>query len=325
MARAPGEGAFRSLATGLRRAAARPALLGTIWAWHLVLGVAFAVPFFQWLHGATAYRPAADVLAERFSFALLADLQQYDNARVLAMLSAGVGGGLLLATLASPLLAVATLASLRNRALRARELSDAAVSLYWPFLRVIVFGRLAALAGVLIISAALRAVLWPLANSTWEGGWLVAIGIRACAAVIVAVLLLATVDFALVWLCEQRSRKGLRSWVAGLRFAGSHLAMALGLWTGFTLILATAVAVFVALRELTSGGSATLPTVLGVGIALVLQQLFMITRTWLRVGLLGAEQHAFAQAGAFVTAVEATHEQAPRVWDSAPIEDSHHL
>jgi hypothetical protein len=325
MGRASVERPLRSLATGLRRAAARPALLAAIWAWHLVLGVAFAVPFFRWLHEATAYRPAADVLAERFSFALLAELQQYGNAPVLAILSAGVGGGLLIATLASPLLAAATLASLRNPALRARELSDVAVSLYWPFLRVIVFGRLAALAGALMVAAALRAVLWPLSDSSWEGGRLVAIGVRAAAAGIVAVLLLAAVDLALVRLCDQQSRKGLRAWVAGLRFAGSHLALTLGLWTGISLTLAAALAVFVALRELTNAGSATLPTVVVVGIAVILQQVFMVTRTWLRVGLLGAEQHVFAHAGALVTAVDAAREQAPAAWEGTPIEDSRDL
>ena len=286
-----------------------------------MLGAAFAVPFFRWLHEATAYRPVADALAERFSFALLVELQQYDTAPVLAILSAGVAGGLLITTLASPLLAAGTLASLRSPALGARELSDVAVSLYWPFLRVIVFGRLAALAGALIVVAALGAVLWPLSESTWEGGWLVAIGVRAAAAGIVAVILLAAVDFALVRLREQRSREGLRAWAAGLRFAGSHLALTLGLWTGFLLMLAAAVAVFVALRELTSAGSARLPTVLVVGIAVILQQLFMGTRAWLRVGLLGAEQHVFAQADARVPADDAAHET---VWEGAPIEDSRH-
>jgi hypothetical protein len=325
MGRASVERPLRSLATGLRRAAARPALLSAIWAWHLVLGVAFAVPFFRWLYEATAYRPGADVLAERFSFGLLAELQQYDSARVLAILSAGVGGGLLIAALASPLLAAATLAALRNPALRARELSDVAVSLYWPFLRVIVFGRLAALAGTLIVAAALRAVLRPLSDSSWEGGWLVAIGVRAAAAGIVAVLLLAAVDFALVRLCEQQSRKSIRAWVAGLRFVGSHLALTLGLWTGMTVTLAAALAVFVALRELASAASATLPTVLVVGIAVILQQLFMATRTWLRVGLLGAEQHVFAHGDASVTAFDAAPEQPPTMWEGAPMEGSRDL
>jgi hypothetical protein len=321
MALVPRARPVHSLATGLRRAAARPGLLAAIWAWHLVLGAAFAVPFFQWLHEATAYRPAADALAERFSFGLFGELQQYDTAPVLAILSAGVAGGLLITTLATPLLVAATLASLRSPALGARELSDVAVSLYWPFMRVIVLGRLAALAGALIVVAALRAVLWPLSESSWEGGWLVAIGVRAVAACIVAVVLLAAVDFALVRLCQLRSREGLRAWAAGLRFAGSHLALTLALWTGFILLLAAAVAVFVALRELTSIGSANLPTVLVVGMAMILQQLFMGTRAWLRVGLLGAEQHAFAQGDMHVPADDAAPES---VWEGAPIEHSRH-
>jgi hypothetical protein len=319
-ARASGRRLYRALATGLGRAAARPALIGAIWAWHLVLGLALAVPFFQWLQEATAYRPTADVLAQRFSFGLLAELQQYDSVSVLAILSAGVLGGLLVATLASPLFAAATLASLRDAALRARDLGDRAVSCYWPFLRVILFGRLAAVAGAMTVAAALRPVLWPLSQSSWEGGWLLAIGIRVAAAALVAVLMLAAVDFALVRLDEQQSRNGLRAWVAGLRFAGSHLPLTLGLWTGAALLLTAAVAVFVGLREVTTSAFASLPTVLVVGIAVVLQQLFMVTRTWLRLGLLGAEQHAFGQADALVPVADAAPERELPAAGAAAIE-----
>ena len=133
-------------------------------------------------------------------------------------------------------------------------------------------------------------------------------------------LLLAAVDFALVRLSEQRSH-GLRAWAAGLRFAGSHLRLTLGLWAATALLLGAAVAVFVGLRELTSAGSAGLPTVLAVGIAVVLQQLFMLTRTWLRVGLLGAEQHAFAQAYAVAAAAP---EEARPAWEGAAIDEPRH-
>jgi hypothetical protein len=139
-------------------------------------------------------------------------------------------------------------------------------------------------------------MLRPLAESSWEAGWLWVVGIRAAAAGIVAVLLLAAVDFALVRLEEQRSRQAFRAWVAGLRFAGSHAVLTLGLWIGCAALLAAAVGAFVGLREATSVGFASLPTALAVTVAVVLQQLFMLTRTGLRVGLLGAEQHAFALA-----------------------------
>jgi hypothetical protein len=138
------------------------------------------------------------------------------------------------------------------------------------------------------------------------------------------VLLLAAVDFALVRLGEQRSHGGLRAWAAGLRFAGSHLRLTLGLWAAISLLLGAAVAVFVGLRELTSAGSAGLPTVVAVGIAVVLQQLFMLTRTWLRVGLLGAEQHVFAQADAVAADAAAAPEDAPPAGEGAALDETCH-
>ena len=292
----PGGRLFRSLATGARQAGARPGLIGAIWLWHLVLGLTLAVPFFTWLYDATVYRPAADVLAHRFSFGLLAELQQYDSRGMLAIVSAGAAAGLLVATLTSPLVVAATLASLRNRMLSAGELGSVAVSLYWPCLRVIVFGRLAALAAAVAVAVSLRPIVRPLAESSWEAGRLWALGIRGAAAALVAVLLVAAVDFALVRLEEQRSRKGFQAWVAGLRFVGSHAVLTLGLWIGFAAMLAAAITVFVGLREATGAVSTSLPTALAVTVAIVLQQLFMLTRTGLRVGLLGAEQHAFPLA-----------------------------
>jgi len=80
-----------------------------------------------------------------------------------------------------------------------------------------------------------------------------------------------------------------------VRFAFTHPGLTLGLWAGAGVILALAVAVFVALREITSGiTNVTGPVTIGA--AFVLQQVFMLSRTWLRVGLLGAEQDALRGA-----------------------------
>jgi hypothetical protein len=109
-------------------------------------------------------------------------------------------------------------------------------------------------------------------------------------AALVAVLLLAAVDYALVRVEAGRSPGALSAWFAGVRQTITRPALTLGIWAGAGVLLALLIGVYIALRELTTRGSVSVPSVLAVGGAFVLQQGFMFTRTWLRVGLLAAEQ-----------------------------------
>jgi hypothetical protein len=289
-------GALACLLAGLRAAAGRPGLLAAIWGWHLVIGLAVAIPIFRWLYDTTAYRPAADAIADRFSFGLLAELTQADGGSPVGLVLNAFTGGLLLAVVTAPFLLAAALASLRDATLRGRDAGSAATSLYWPFFRVLVFGRAVALAAALATAAALRPALRWLSEGPWEPGLLWALGVRAGAAAVVAVLLFAAVDFALVRLEVDRSRRAFRAWLAGLRFAAvSRIGLTLALWTGAAVFLAVMLALFVALDEFASRGGRSLPAIAGAA-AIALQQAFMLGRTWLRLGLLGAEQQAFEAA-----------------------------
>ena len=282
-----------SLAAGLAAAAARPGLVAMLWSCHLVLGFAITIPMFRWLYDATAFRPAADVIASRFSFGWLAELLQLDNSSMIRILQGGVAGGALIAILASPLLIAATLASLRDGLLRRSALGAAAATFYWPFLRVIVFGRALALAAGGLIAMVLRFALAPLRHATWEGGSFLAGAIQVAGTLLVTMFLLAVVDYALVRLEADRSRAGLRAWLAGLQFALRRPAITHRVWAGAGVILAVAVSIFIAIREVTA---TALPEAFAFAVALAVQQAFMLARTWLRVGLLGAEQHAFERA-----------------------------
>jgi hypothetical protein len=290
--RTGGRGALGSLRRGVRAAARRPGLVTAIWSWHLVLGFALALPLFRWLYAATAYRPEADALAERFSVGGLVDLLQFDNAPVLRMMQAAVGGGLIVAVFASPLLIAATLASVRDASRNRREIGGAVAALYWRFLLVIIAGRVVAVAAAALAATLTGLALAPLSESAWEPGFLWAVAIQAGVAVVVAVLLLAAVDYALVRLEAGRSPGPLSAWLAGVRQAITRPVTTLGVWAGAGAALAFAAGVYILLRELTSPGAVSVPAVVAVGGAFVLQQGFMLTRTWLRVGLLAAEQDA---------------------------------
>jgi hypothetical protein len=289
-------GALASLRRGLRLATGRPGLVTAIWSWHLVLGFALAIPMFRWLHAATANRPEADALAGRFSAGGLVDLLQFDSAPILRIMQGAVAGGLLVAVFVSPLLIAATLASVRDASRDRRAVAAAAAALYWPFLLVILIGRGVALAAAALAATVAGLALAPLSRSAWETGFLWAAVIQAVTAAFVAVLLLGAVDYALVRLEAGRSPGALSAWFAGVRQAVTRPALTLGIWACAGVLLALLIGVYIALRELTTRGSVSVPSVLAVGGAFVLQQGFMFTRTWLRVGLLAAEQDASDRA-----------------------------
>jgi hypothetical protein len=212
-------------------------------------------------------------------------------------MNTAVAGGLLLAVFASPLLLAATLASVRDASRDRRELGAAAVALYWPFLLVIIIVRAVAAAAAGLTAALAGLALAPLSESAWEPGFLWAAVIQAGTAVLVAVLLFAAVDYALVRLEAGRSPGALSAWLAGVREAITRPGLTLGVWAGAGTVLALAVGIYVTLREFTSRGAVAAPSGVALGIAFVLQQAFMFTRTWLRVGLLAAEQDASGRLG----------------------------
>jgi hypothetical protein len=277
-----------SFIDGLRLAAVRPRLVALIWGWHLGLALALAIPMFQWLFRATAFTPAADALAERVSFSLLFELQQYDHASVLGLLQASTAGGMILALVTSPLLMAGALVSLRGQGAPASAVAAAAAPLYWPFLRVLVFGRAIAVIAALLVAGLLRAVLAPLSESGWEPGWLWALAVRSSAALIAGTLLFASVDYALVQLETDGSRAAFRAWSRGFRFAISRPLLSLGLWAAYGAATLTGAIAYLGITTAApASGTEWRYMVVFAGVA-VLQQVFVILRVWLRLGLLAA-------------------------------------
>ena len=273
------------LAAGLRSAAGRPGLLAVIWLWHLALGAALALPVFAWLRAATAHQPAADVLAERWSFPVVGELLQYNQAPLLAMLQSGALGGLAVATATAPLLIALVLRGLGPEAAAGRDLGAAAVRLYWPFLRVLILGRALAFAGAAIVGAAAASAIGPLRTSFGEAGLWLGLALLAGGTLIVGAWLLGACDYALADLAREHGRSAIRAWMRGARCATAHPLATLALWSGSGVLLLLLLVVYTTIAtSLPSAAPWFLP------VAVLVQQLFMLGRTWVRAGLLAAEQ-----------------------------------
>jgi hypothetical protein len=263
-------------------------VLVAIWLWHLLVGAAAAFPMFAWLRNATAYRPAADVLVERWSFGMVAELLQYNQAPIVEMLQSGALAGVALATVAAPLFIALVLRSPGTDAMSSTDLGRAAMRLYWPLLRALLLGRAIALAGIAVAALAVASLVDPLRASLGQAGLWSGLALLLAATAILGLLLLAACDYALVDVAEGRGRSAVRAWLRGARAALTHPIAALLLWGGAGLLLTLLLGVYGLV-------SATLPvgTTPLVVAGVLVQQLFMLGRTWLRVGLLGAERTVF--------------------------------
>ena len=286
--RPPRVHAARALAAGLRTAASQRRVLVAIWSWHLVVAAAAALPMFTWLRSATAHRPAADVLVERWSFGTVSELLQYTEAPILEMLRSGAVAAVALATVAAPLFIALVLRSLGTDAASSTDLGRAAVRMYWPLLRALILGRAVALAGVALTALGVASAMGPLRASLGEAGLWSGLLLLLAATAIVGMLLLAACDYALVEVVERGGRSAVRAWLRGARAALTHPVAAVLLWAGAGVLLAVLLGLYGVISARLPVGTMSL-VVAGV----LVQQLFMLGRTWVRVGLLGAERSVF--------------------------------
>lgn len=281
--------ALPAFAAGLRAVASRPRLIAAVWAWQLVVATALSLPLFRGLVTTTAYTPAADVLLERFSFGLFAELLRASQAPLLAMLQAGAFGGVLIAIVTAPLLLAAIITSIeREGRVMFPELASAAGLFYWPFLRLLVFGRGVGLLAAGLVGGAFSGAMRPVRRSLWEAGRLGAGFVVMGGALVALALFWAAVDYAMIHAVRTGSRRMFAAWRMGLRATFTRPITTLGLWLlAGVLLVALASVLFVVFDPI--------PATSGVLIALafVVLQVFMTVRIGLRVALVGAEAAAW--------------------------------
>jgi hypothetical protein len=275
-----------------------------IWAWQLVVAAAASLPVFRGLLAATSYSPGTDRLLERFSVSLFGELLQYNVLPVMQLVQMTAVGVLLISVVTAPLLVAVTVASLETAAPAARgAVTASAGQWYWPFLRLIVLGRIVAIVGTAIVAAAVSAALHPVRASAWELGRLLTGPVIAAASLPVLALFWATVDYGAIHAMRSGSSRMFAAWRVGVRAAFGHPLTTLGLYGIAVLIVGGLAALLVAVLGTLSG---SVP--LAIAFAIVVQQLFVVFRVGVRVALVGAEGAAWR-----VTSVGAPEEH-DRPW-----------
>jgi hypothetical protein len=290
--------------------------VGAVWAWHLVIAAAVAVPLFRMLLVATGLSPATDALLERFSVSLLGELQQYNNLPIGSTLQMGAISALVVGVASAPVLLAITLALLdRSDAPSTADLGATAGRYYLPLLRLFLGGRAAGLLAAGLTVGLMTAVFRPVRDSQWELGRLASPPLAIAVALVPLALFWAATDYAMIHAIRAGSVRMFAAWRTGLRAAFTRPIATLGLWLTWALLLvALAVMLFAAL------GTLDARTPAAIVLAVIVQQLFVLARIGLRIALLGAEG-AVWRAGpepiAIVTAAEQTHVETALAEDPA--------
>jgi hypothetical protein len=294
-------------------AARRPKLIATLWAINLALAWAAIQPLRRWLQLSLDLAPGADLMARRFSFGLFAELVQ-DSDPALTVVLAAVGGAVLLAFLANPLLAGGTLEVLGSRDDRPflHRFFRGGGHFYGRFLRLLLYSSLAA--GVLLVPLALilRVALRPLRESGWEPGPQVSGLIMLAAVLTVLALFWMALDYARIQVSRDDSRRMWRALASGLRFTLRYRGRTFGLLAVTWLLLLVFLAAFLFFRQAVPSHTS------GLILLMVLsQQAFMLARTWLRVATLGAERELHLSLRPAVGLATAPVAMAPTPWPEA--------
>ena len=274
----------RATAQGLRAAHKNKRLAVTLWLFNLALALAAAVPGWRALRDAIGPLPAADSLAEAFSFGVLADLAELrpglisglgDAAAAIFALGLLVG---LVATGGS----LEVLTSGDDRPFGHR-FGRGAFRFFSRFL------RLGAITLVLAVLLALLAAGPLFALSRYlrrESGseWLALAALFAAlvAGGLAVLLVLLVQDAARVLIVREDLRRVRQALRAAIALVWRHPARWLGAWASNALLLGLAFAAYLALANAIPAGPLLVALVL-------LQQLFVLVRCGLRVALLGAE------------------------------------
>lgn len=281
--RRPGAASF--LRDGAGVAARNFRTVGFVWLVFFVLSIVAVLPAWRWWNGAMALSLEADRMLEGVSLTVLKELGHYDRSPAGAIAAAGTAGAALLALLLNPLLAIGVIAVLAERAPGpvVPRLLAAGARRYWPSFRAMLYtallggltlGILAGIGSGLVVMLVDRGAA--LEVLVLGAGQLIAVAL-------VVGYFTAVLDVARIRLVLADSRAALAAVVRAIGFTLRHLPALTALGLVYGLLAAAIVAVFLWTRALTGS------TWGGLAAALVLHQLAVLGRTWLRTALIGAE------------------------------------
>jgi hypothetical protein len=270
----------------------RLALALLLWAWHTVLALVAASPFFSWMSRETSVAPGTDPLLDGVQSGTVFELLQASGGSlggVSAALTAAIG----LALLSNALLGGGLFALAAGReGVEGRLLGrffEAAGRFFLRSIGLIGLSLVAALVVGGVVAAIAGAVLEPLLAAAGEPGEVAQAVLSMALLACVAAYFVLALDYARVWMVRHDAPGVARTWLRGAGFVLRHPVKAAipGVVYGLGIAAALALGAWVG----SAMGGRTWGAIAGV---LAAQQALLYVRVLLRVNMVAAEGRATA-------------------------------
>jgi hypothetical protein len=285
----------RSVAAGLRAAMRQPWLVVLVWALFLGAAMLAAAPAWRWWSTVLSFAPEGDRLLDGLNAALLRELSHYDRSSTYGIALSTFSAFLLATLVMNPFVAGGTIAVLyaTHRAAADGQPIDTRVWwLFWRraaehygvFLRMLLFcGIIGVLLGIAFVMP-LMPIMHIAENNELERLYYATAAMIPVAVLAAFGLTSILLDIARIRAMREGQRRAWRAILGGIRFLWRNPVASLGIGLTFALLTGLTFVVYFVVAS-----AFTPKSWMAILLAIVLQQLFALLRTALRVSLLGAE------------------------------------
>lgn len=258
-----------------------------VWLVFLTLAWVAALPAWRWFDSVLSLAPEGDRLLGGLNIALLRELTHYDRSPTMRIALGGASTFFVFALILNPFVAGGTLGVLASSAVGVRGVTQRFVGEgmrnYWRFARILLLVGMLGVAVTLILTTGFEGIGaafddrgWPRASMWTENlmllTWLIVFGV--CSLI---------VDTARIFLIRRDDGRAAAAVKQALGFLWRNTGAVIVMSAAFLVLLAAAIAIY----NLIAGSITPLAWGL-IAFTIVWQQLFSLTRTTLRIGLLAA-------------------------------------
>ena len=279
-----------SIKAGLQAAVRHPRLVWLVWAWYGLLALVPAFPAWTWWSAALGSSPEAASVLKRFDLGVFLDVTSGKGIDGLGLLTSAAVAAALVALVSSAFAfggVLEVVGSGDDRRPFMHRFFRGGGRFFWRFFRLAIIAGICLVLATGAVSALMAAAIAPMSESEWEpAAYLGGVASIAVFLVVAAFFLLA-LDYARIRVARDDSRSTLKAYASGLGFVLRRLFTVFGIAFAILIFEAALVLGYIA-YESRAPAAGTWGAITAL---VVVQQIAVVGRVFLRVALVGAERH----------------------------------
>lgn len=284
-----------SITVGVREAWRHPKLVWLLFAWYALLALVPALPAWSWWNGVLGASPEAASALQRFDLGVFLDLTAGKGINGLGLLTGAAVAVGAIALLSSAFVfggILEVVATQDDRRPFMHRFFRGGGHFFWRFL------RLAAIAGVClalatgVVSGLQTVAISAASDSEWEPAAYLAGAGGVAVFLVVAGFFLLALDYARIRVSRDDSRGMFRAYFSGVAFVARRLPTVYGIAIVIVALESVLVLSYIAYETNTPAAG----TWVAIASLVLVQQVVVFGRVFLRVALVGAEQHFHVMA-----------------------------